>query len=154
MNIQHTRVETNPNLIQHSSQYLRKTPLENLITRKSLPRLRSKNVSVSTSWISENKENLKLTTKIKRYDEIQNEGEFKNIKNVKNDKTRTNLHNYRTPAGSRWRAGMIKIGGTTEGDYSMETTPSTSRETLGNGVGEERSEERLGDPRQVPDRVS
>ena len=131
--------------------------LENLITREALPRLRSKNVSVSTSWISGNKENLKLTTKIKRDDETKNEGEFKNvknIKNIKNDKTRTNLHNYRTPAGSRWRAGMIKIGGTTEGDYSMETTPSTSRETLGNGVGEERSEERLGDPRQVPDRVS
>ena len=111
-------------------------------------------MSVSTSWISENKENLKLTTKIKRDDETKNEGEFKNVKNIKNDKTRTNLHNYRTPAGSRWRAGMIKIGGTTEGDYSMETTPSTSRETLGNGVGEERSEERLGDPRQAPDRVS
>ena len=92
-----------------------------------------KRVTTSTSWKPENKGKLKINIKIKRDDEILNEG------TIKNNKTFTNISTSRTLAGSR-QAGVIKIGGTENG-CSGTLTPSTSRGILGYGRGEKYSGE-------------
>ena len=127
------RVEVVP--VRNPDPDLPITPVETLDQRETLPLLERITVTDSTNWLSEKGRILKIKTKLKRDNETKKEGQIKNFKIDKTrDKTRNNIPTYRSQAGTRKEVGVMEIGGT-EVACSGTPTPSTSRETLGDGWG-------------------